>query len=258
MLTKQEQIELGMIMKNYKDGVTDNKEEAIAAHNKLVESYIPMAYDIAGKTIKIANAKHYTYEDAAQDALLTLNEKMWEYDPTMNTKAGTFIYFWLRKAASSGINNAYSIKLGNGPKDRMYRVNKAAEEWDKIKNPNMSKEEYIYKETKTTPSQINQINNALTPALSLDEKISSENFLLSETIEDESANIAFDTLNYKTLIDSLSFLTQEERVILYADLDIEYDYPDYIKKMEVVDFNRAARKVYHKIKKAFAKNRGDI
>jgi RNA polymerase sigma factor len=259
LLSKQEEIRLGNIMKDYKEGRNDNKKEAIKAHHKLVNNYIPMAYDIANKALRQSNAKHYTYEDIAQDTLLTLTEKMWDYDPSKNTKAGTYIYFWLKKAASTGINNSYSIKLGNGPKEKMYRVNKAIEQWEE-EDSDLSKDEYIYKKTKATPNQIFQINNAITPTLSLDQKVNTDSFLLSEIIEDKAANIEFDNLNYKALIDSLYFLDDKEKIILYADLDINYNFPDFIKDMDSIDFNRQARKVYHKIKKNFSKKsfRGDL
>lgn len=249
MLTKEREIELGYIMKDFTEN-KKNEKEAREAHKEIFDNYTDMAYSIANKTMLQSNAIHYSLEDAEQDALLSLASSIWDYNPEMNTKVSTLVYRRIMKAVSTGINNAYTVKVGNSGKGKWYYYDKYGEEWDNLENKpeNMTKEEYVFEKSKSSGYQYNQLNNALKGTHSLNAPINGEiDLKLGDVIEDSKSTIEFDEFRIKELIEKFE-LSELERLVVLSDLNVlEVEY-DSIRDLEQKEYNKILRKAYRKMK----------
>lgn len=249
-LEKEEELRLGRTIKQWQDSDKTDKsleEEATKAVNLLFENYQDMAYSIALKLVNKANAIHYEEEDAKQDALLELYKSLWYYDPTKQTKAGTFVYSRVWKAVSTAINNNYIIRLGNYGAGHKNYIDKLGREWEDLseeEKEKTSKYDYILEHTHMNAYNYQNTCNIVKGAVSLDSKPhNSENDnLLHEMIEDESARIELPEEGIpEEIMRIIDSLPKDEKLMVLSDagyIDSDNRYTSQQK-----------RKVYNKIKK---------
>ena len=222
----------------------------------LFENYTDMAYNVANKLMQRANAIHYTYEDAQQDALLTLATSIWDYDPSRNTKFSTLLYPRLHKSVSTGINNAYSLKVGNSGKTKLDKGKKIIESWNET-NSKGNVEEYLDREAKIKPYQLYNLKNATKPFLSFNSDVSQDvDLKLEEVIADESSEMQYEESLFLEYIEGFYYLSEEEKILLATEMDVLDEVPLFIKEMDLKIYKKRIRDIYKKIRKHMKKYGG--
>ena len=112
-MTKEEEIELGVIIQENKDK-TDSKSQRKfkRASEKLFKEYEGFAIAEAKKMYRQSNALHYDIHDLIQDALIGLWKAILIYDGKKNnTRCSTIAFFYIRKEMQKAISSSRKILL---------------------------------------------------------------------------------------------------------------------------------------------------
>ena len=241
MLTKKVEIQLRYQLRD------ESEEVRQAAYNELFKNYVNLVYKTASIMLQKKNARHYSYEDATQDGMLALAESIWDYDPDKGNKFSTFIFPRIYKAVVTGINNSYSVKVGNSGKDKLYKAYQAKEEWENL-DTDLTMEEYIKEKAKVPAYQIHNLKNAVYPTMTWDYPIYNDE---GATLEDiiPRHDSSFHKVIVVDYLERVDYLTKKEKELLYFDMGVDKPVSNEVKYMQPKVFNREVRKIYTKIRK---------
>lgn len=256
-LSKEEEMELGWIIKRYKEKDPNITEEmAREAHNTLFENNVDYVYNEVHKFLKRTNSYYYEPEDAFQDALTELAYRLWEYDPTYDTRAITKIYWNIKKVLSTKANKSRPIPLSDIASWKYSQIYKFSNLYDEEKgNLTISKIDYIESNTGFSREEITTLmatssSNIVSLNYSFNNNDNDSVNSLGDIISIEEVD---NSISYETDL-LLSYLSPEDRRIISYEYDLENNKDIPLNKI-LADFGLTEKQYKAKVRRITKKLR---
>lgn len=256
-LSKEEEMELGWIIKRYKEKDPNISEEmAREAHNTLFENNVDYVYNEVHKFLKRTNSYYYEPEDAFQDALTELAYRLWEYDPSYDTRAITKIYWNIKKVLSTKANKSRPIPLSDIASWKYSQIYKFSNLYDEEKgNLTISKIDYIESNTGFSREEITTLmatssSNIVSLNYSFNNNDNDSVNSLGDIISIEEVD---NSISYETDL-LLSYLSPEDRRIISYEYDLENNKDIPLNKI-LADFGLTEKQYKAKVRRITKKLR---
>lgn len=243
-LTKEEEIELSMIIQDFKNNKDTlySQEEVNEAYETLFKSNMRGAYKIVSNYFNYYAAYYYPYEEAIQDALTALASYIWlKHNPDRGTKVLTGATWHIIKALQVNSAKHRDIPLSPVEDYRYNLISRKIKDYEIDNENHKSLIDYLEKTTDVPIKSINAILNMRKGIKSIDSKVkansfSNDNITLGEIIPSKNLNPEDLIVQSDLLEKCFSILTEKEKLLLKMKWDLLPGYKneeDFLKKHNI-------------------------
>lgn len=265
LLSKNRELELGSIIQGYLKDKSYTQEEAQNAFDELFEHNKVHIYALVKKFLNYTGSYFYPFEDAVQDAFWEMTIRIWQYDPTYNTKFITRAYYNIWKKLSTTANKWRPAgKLPDNAADKLCKIHRALEEYDEL-DIQGDRFEYACEKTKMSMYEVANLLSMSTGFVYLDsedQRWDSENVHKHEMIE-SSASYEDERVKFREILENyFEDLTDEEINIVKMEYMIDNNKKTVLKflkdtGMTKAKFQERYQEVLEKLRK-IAIEKGDL